>query len=161
MEPGRLALAPGAEPPPLPSLGNADRARLDLWSTGVSTSHPVEFVRERLAAARCVSIAAVLADRIRARRVRVGGIVTHRQRPMTANGVIFVNLEDETGLLNVVVLPGVWQEHRLVARRSVGVIIDGVLEHRDGVTNLVARRFTAWQDEMEGLHSRDWARGRS
>jgi error-prone DNA polymerase len=160
MGPGRLALAPGADPPALPLLGEADRARLDLWATGVSTSHPVQFVRERLMEAGCLPISTVLADRTRARRVRVGGIVTHRQRPMTANGVIFVNLEDETGLLNVVVLPGVWQEHRSVARRSVGVIVDGVLEYRDGVTNLVARRFGSWQDEVEGIHSRDWARGR-
>jgi error-prone DNA polymerase len=160
MGPGRLALAEGAEPPPLAPLGDADRARLDLWSTGVSTRHPVEFVRERLAEVGCVPIGSVLADRTRARRVRVGGIVTHRQRPMTANGVIFLNLEDETGLLNVIVLPGVWQEHREVARRSVGLIVDGVLEYRDGVTNLVARRFSSWSAEVEGLHSRDWARGR-
>jgi error-prone DNA polymerase len=160
MGPEHLGLAPGADPPALPPLDDAERARLDLWSTGVSTRHPVEFVRERLVAAGCRSIARVLADHARARRVRVGGIVTHRQRPMTANGVIFINLEDETGLLNVVVLPGVWQQHRRIARRSVGVIIDGVLEHRDGVTNLVARRFTSWQDEVDGIHSRDWARGR-
>ena len=81
------------------------------------------------------------------------------KRPMTARGVIFLNLEDETGLLNVIVLPGVWQANREVARKSIGVVLDGVLEHRDGVTNLVARRFTAWSEEIDGLHSRDWARG--
>jgi error-prone DNA polymerase len=97
---------------------------------------------------------------VHGRRVCIGGVITHRQRPMTARGVIFLNLEDETGLLNVIVLPGVWQANREVARRSIGVVVDGVLEHRDGVTNLVARRFGAWSDEITGLGSRDWARGR-
>ena len=76
---------------------------------------------------------------------------------MTAKGVIFFNLEDETGILNVVVLPGVWDANREVARRSVGMVIDGVLEHRDGVTNLVAQRMTAWP--VEGIRSRNWAQG--
>jgi error-prone DNA polymerase len=126
----------------------------------VSVRHPVEFVRERLTAAGCLTIAGALDGTARGRRVRIGGVITHRQRPMTARGVIFLNLEDETGLLNVIVLPAVWQANREVARKSVGVILDGVLEYRDGVTNLVARRFAAWSDEIPGLHSRDWARGR-
>ncbi len=75
---------------------------------------------------------------------------------MTAKGVIFLNLEDETGLLNVIVLPDVWAAQREVARRNVGLVIDGVLEYRDGVTNLVAKRFSAWP--VEGVKSRDWAR---
>ena len=83
--------------------------------------------------------------------------MTHRQRPMTAKGVIFLNLEDETGLLNVIVLPDVWAAQRETARRNVGMVIDGVLEHRDGVTNLVARRFSGWP--VEGVKSRNWARG--
>ena len=87
----------------------------------------------------------------------MGGVVTHRQRPMTAKGVIFLNLEDETGLLNVIVLPEVWAAQRETARRNVGLVIEGFLEHRDGVTNLMARRFDAWP--VEGVTSRDWARG--
>jgi error-prone DNA polymerase len=160
MGPDRLALAAGTDPPPLLPMSRAEEAQADLWSTGVSVHHPVEFVRERLAGAGCISIAEALGGRVHGRRVRIGGVITHRQRPMTARGVIFLNLEDETGLLNVIVLPGVWQANREVARRSIGVILDGVLEHRDGVTNLVARRFTAWSEEVTGLHSRDWARGR-
>ena len=159
MGPGRLAISEVGEAPDLPPLSDADQTRLDLWSTGVSVRHPAEFVRDRLAALGCLPISRILSEPARARRVRVGGIVTHRQRPMTANGVIFLNLEDETGLLNVIVLPGVWDEHREVARRSVGVVLDGVLEHRDGVTNLVARRFSSWSDEIEGIGSRDWGRG--
>ncbi|MEX1272168.1 MAG: OB-fold nucleic acid binding domain-containing protein, partial [Acidimicrobiia bacterium] len=75
------------------------------------------------------------------RAVQVAGVVTHRQRPSTANGVIFLNLEDETGLLNVIVLPPVWEAQRDVARRHPALRIEGMVEYRDGVTNLVARRF--------------------
>jgi error-prone DNA polymerase len=157
MGPGRLPLAAGVESPTLFPMSEEEQARADLWSTGVSARHPVEFVRERLTAEGCVSIAAALGSRKHGRPIRVGGVVTHRQRPMTAKGVIFLNLEDETGLLNVIVLPDVWAAQRETARRNVGMVIDGVLEHRDGVTNLVARRFSGWP--VEGVKSRNWARG--
>jgi error-prone DNA polymerase len=158
MGPGRLPLAAGADPPRLPTMGEAESARADLWSTGVSVRHPVEFVRDWLSDEGCVTISGALERRRHGWRVRIGGIVTHRQRPMTAHGVIFFNLEDETGILNVIVLPEVWEAHREVARRSVGMVIDGMLEHRDGVTNLVARRITGWP--VDHIRSRNWARGR-
>jgi error-prone DNA polymerase len=155
MGPGKLPLAVGADSPPLFPMSDEEASRADLWSTGVSTRHPVEFVRERLGGEGCVTIADALSARANGRRIRVGGVVTHRQRPMTARGVIFLNLEDETGLLNVVVLPEVWAAQRDTARRNVGMMIDGVLEHRDGVTNLVARRFAGWP--VDGVESRNWA----
>ena len=158
MGPGRLPLAAGANPPRLASMTRAERAQADLWSTGVSVHHPVEFVRDRLDEMGCLAITEALASKRHGRPVRVGGIVTHRQRPMTAKGVIFLNLEDETGLLNVIVLPGVWEANRDIARRSVGMVIAGVLEHRDGVTNLVARRFDVWPGKVAGVRSRDWGR---
>ena len=74
--------------------------------------------------------------------------------PSTARGVRFLNLEDETGLLNVVVLPQVWEIHYEVARKAVGVVIDGVIEHVDGVTNFVAHRFERWS--VDGVRSRDF-----
>jgi error-prone DNA polymerase len=96
-------------------------------------------VRHRLEG--CLRISEVLALRRTVRKVRVGGVVTHRQRPGTAAGVIFFNLEDETGMLNVVVLPPVWSEYKPLARRVPALIIEGMVEYRDGVTNLVAQRF--------------------
>jgi len=155
MGPGRLPLAAGSDPPPLGSMDEAEAARADLWSTGVSVRHPVEFVRDRLTAEGCLTVADALTARRNGTRVRVGGVVTHRQRPSTSKGVIFINLEDETGLLNVVVMPDIWSAQRDVARRAVGMMIDGTLEHRDGVTNLIARRFSSWP--VEGVTSRDWA----
>lgn len=67
---------------------------------------------------------------------------------------MFFNLEDETGLLNVVVLPPVWAAQREVARKEAGLIIEGRLEYRDGVTNLVAHRFHPLV--VEKVKSRDF-----
>ncbi|NNL99024.1 MAG: error-prone DNA polymerase, partial [Acidimicrobiia bacterium] len=139
--PDRLALAPGVEAPPLPGMTEQEEMQADLWTTGVSSRHPVEFVRSQLEEQGCLTVSAALGRQRHGKRVRVGGVVTHRQRPGTANGVMFFNLEDETGLLNVVVLPAVWDAQRDIARKEVGLIIEGILEFRDGVTNLVARRF--------------------
>ena len=66
------------------------------------------------------------------------GIVTHRQRPMTAQGTTFLNLEDETGLMNIVVSKGCWTRHRRVAREAPALLIRGRLERSEGVINIVA-----------------------
>ena len=71
-------------------------------------------------------------------RVTVAGVVTHRQRPMTAQGTTFLNLEDETGLINVVVSKGCWARFRRVAREAPAMTIRGRLERAEGVINLVA-----------------------
>ncbi|NNC75510.1 MAG: hypothetical protein HKN93_08380 [Acidimicrobiia bacterium] len=128
----------------------------DLWSTGITVTHPVSFVRDHLTDAGCQNIATALAHRRHGVRARVGGVITHRQRPGTANGVRFLNLEDETGLLNVVVLPPIWDANYEVARKAIGVVIDGVIEYRDGVTNFVAHRFSEWPMTPEGWRSRDF-----
>jgi len=72
------------------------------------------------------------------RRVWVAGVVTHRQRPATAQGITFVNLEDETGLINVICAKEVWARHRRVARSAAALVIGGRLERYDGVINIVA-----------------------
>jgi error-prone DNA polymerase len=141
IDPARLPLTSGAEPPPLPGMDGQEAHLADLWAVGVSPRHPIEFVREQLGEEGCLTIAQVLALRHPRSGVKVGGVVTHRQRPGTAAGVIFFNLEDETGLLNVVVLPPVWSAHKQVARRAQAVVVEGMVEYRDGVTNLVARSF--------------------
>jgi error-prone DNA polymerase len=72
----------------------------------------------------------------------VGGVVTHRQRPHTASGMTFLNLEDETGILNVIASKGVWARYRRVARESPALIVRGILERSpEGIVNLVADRF--------------------
>ena len=152
--PEQLPMAPGLDPPTLAPMSDQEAHRASLWATGVSVSHPIHFARRGLRAAGCLRITEVLGMRRNGVRIKVGGVVTHRQRPSTSRGVIFFNLEDETGLLNVVVLKDVWKEHKKIARRNPGLIIEGVLEYRDGVTNLVARSFAPL--ETDGLRSRDF-----
>ena len=79
-----------------------------------------------------------LADVASGERVLVGGVVTHRQRPATAQGTTFLNLEDETGLINVVVSKGCWQRYRQIAKGAPALLIRGRLEKEEGVINIVA-----------------------
>ncbi len=72
--------------------------------------------------------------------VVIAGMTVARQRPATANGVVFMLLEDEFGMTNVVVLPPVYERHRLLVRTAGIVSITGKLERREGVINVVARR---------------------
>ena len=139
IDPGRLPLSPGIEAPSLEGMTPEEAHRADLWATGVSSMHPMSFVRDRLEG--CLTAAEVLELRRNTARVKVAGVITHRQRPATAKGVYFLNLEDETGLLNIIVLPNVWARHRHIVRKSPALVIHGRLEHHDGVTNVVARDF--------------------
>src|SRR5207245_10815345 len=126
--PDRLPLGLGADAPPgIPAMTRLDEARAELWATQMSTHHPISFVREKLTAWGCVPIVD-LARLPHGKLVRVGGMVTHRQRPGTAQGVIFFNVEDETGMANVIVLPDIYQAHLPMIRRVPGVAIEGVLE---------------------------------
>jgi error-prone DNA polymerase len=75
--------------------------------------------------------------------VEVAGLVVARQRPATARGVVFMLLEDESGVANVVVLPPAYHRHRLAVRSSSYVRVAGKLERREGVINVVADRIEA------------------
>ena len=142
--------AVAAPPPTLPGMSDVELTVADLWATSVSPGeHPFTHLRPLLQAEGVWSVGDALAEGAArspgegtARRsVRVAGLITHRQRPMTASGVTFLNIEDETGMLNVVVFGTVWEEHRRVFRTAAGVVIQGVLEVTDdGVVNLVAQR---------------------
>jgi error-prone DNA polymerase len=128
----------GGQAPTLPGMSPFELGMADLWATGLSgESFPTQFVRDRLDALGVVP-AAGLAAVAAGSRVLVGGLVTHRQRPETAKGVTFVNLEDETGLINVICSPSVWARHRRVAATAVALLVRGRLERAEGVTNVLA-----------------------
>jgi len=133
--------------PPLFSMpSEVEELVSDMWATGMSVdNHPVRYLREQLSA-RGVLSAADLATTEPGRRIEVGGIVTHRQRPATASGITFVNLEDETGLVNVICGVGVWNRYRRITRDAPAMIIRGILERStEGVTNLLADKFETLQ----------------
>ena len=140
---GCPASSPASSAPPLPAMTGDEWARADLWATGVSPEgHPTRFIREHLDSLGVVT-ATGLAAVEPGERVLVGGVVTHRQRPATAGGTLFVNLEDETGLINVVVSKGCWTAHRKVARSAPAMLVRGRLERSEGVTNVIADRLEA------------------
>jgi hypothetical protein len=116
------------QPPLFGQMTSGDVLIADMWSTGMSTDdHPVGHLRERLSARGVLSVEDTRTAET-GRRVEVGGIVTHRQRPATASGITFLNVEDESGLVNVICSVGVWGRYRRVARESPAVIVRGILE---------------------------------
>lgn len=140
VQPPLPGTAVGLDAPELPAMDVVEQAVADVWATGVTIdTFPTQFRRADLDAAGVLSIAGLAAAE-HGSRIRVAGVVTHRQRPHTARGITFLSLEDETGMLNVVVSAGVWVRHQSVARRSAALVVRGVVERVDGVTNLVADR---------------------
>ncbi|NQX33759.1 error-prone DNA polymerase [Herbiconiux sp. VKM Ac-2851] len=133
------------QPPLLPMLSAEEQVVYDLWATGISPDdHPLAHARAELRRRGALSVAD-LATAENGRRIEVGGVVTHRQRPATASGITFMNIEDETGILNVICGVGVWKRYRRIARDSPALVVRGILERTDeGITNLVA-------DQLEPL----------
>ena len=129
-----------AAPPTLPGMSVAELTLADLWATKISPDdHPIAHLRNELDDLGVIAIKDLNASLDR-RRVKVAGMVTHRQRPSTAGGVTFLNLEDETGMLNIICTEALWKRYRRIARNTAGMIIRGTIEHSDGVINLTADR---------------------
>ncbi len=138
---GRLeGVVLGERAPTLPVMSDVEVTAADLWATAITTDgYPTRHVRARLDALGVIP-AAALKTAEAGRRVLVGGVVTHWQRPATASGTTFLNLEDETGMVNVICSKGVWTHYRRVARTAAALIIRGRLEREQGVVNVVAER---------------------
>jgi error-prone DNA polymerase len=130
------------QPPLFADPTSFEILRDDLWATGISVDdHPVAHLRAALDE-RGVLPSAALRTYESGRRVEVAGLVTHRQRPGTASGMTFMNLEDEHGWVNVICSVGVWKRYRRVARESPALLVRGILERsEEGVTNLLADAF--------------------
>ena len=135
---GQLAgTTAGLTAPPLPAMTPTEETLADLWATGTYRTHPVAHIRAELAARRVLtasSARSAAADSA----VAVAGLVTHRQQPPTARGVVFLSLEDETGMLNVICPPHVWARHRRIATTAPALLIYGRIERTGGAVNLVA-----------------------
>jgi error-prone DNA polymerase len=140
IRPGQLpGTTPGLAAPPLPAMTAAEETFADLWATGTYGTHPVEHIRPGLAARGVIEAAGLRAARPGA-VVAVAGLVTHRQQPGTARGVVFLSLEDETGMVNVICPPGVWERHRRLAMEASALVVTGVVESMDGAASLLATR---------------------
>ncbi|CAN0653511.1 Error-prone DNA polymerase [Nitratireductor aquimarinus] len=132
----------------LPELLPGEQVVEDYDTLSLSLkAHPVSFLRPQLKERRIVETRA-LADIPAGRFVRVSGLVLVRQRPGTASGVIFMTLEDETGIANVIVWPRVFQRFRRIVFGARMVTIEGILQKESNVIHVVARRLLDTTPEL-------------
>ncbi len=144
-----------ASPSPLDEMTPMEETAADFAVASITTGpHPMEYYRRALDRRRVVT-AAALPDRPAGRRVRTAGSVIVRQRPGTARGLLFLTLEDETGMSQAVVMPDQLKKHRRTIVSSSGLIVEGVLQKKDGSLSVKADRF--WPiDRLERIPSHDF-----
>jgi len=124
----------------LDPMSDWDKMRADYLILGMSpNAHPMSFLRPRLHEG--IASTAMVPSLADGTSIEVAGLVVCRQRPQTAKGFIFMVIEDEFGLVNVIVKPGVYEIHRTLIRGEPFVMVRGELQRRDGITNLMAESF--------------------
>jgi error-prone DNA polymerase len=150
-----LETLPEAEPSPLPEMSAVEETQADYGGTQLTLGpHPLSYRREQLRRRGIVTAA----DLIRYRNgdlVRTAGAVIVRQRPGTAKGLLFITLEDETGMSQAIVTPDLLQKHRRLIVGSPGLVVEGVLQKRDGSMSVRGERFWALE-EMLATPSHDF-----
>jgi error-prone DNA polymerase len=121
-------------------MDSGERLQADYAGTGLTIGpHPMALRRGDLSL-RGVMRASDLPGARNGRRVRVAGMVITRQRPGTAKGFVFLTLEDETGISNIIIRPDLFDRERTAVIRQPFLIVDGVLQHQDGVLSVRAER---------------------
>jgi error-prone DNA polymerase len=146
---------PAAEFAPLDAR---ETTEFDIWGTGLTTGpQPIAHFRDQLDAHR-----AIAAERLAAMPnhlvCKVGGMVITRQRPGTAKGFVFLTLEDETGLINVIVRPDVYERNRRTIRTAHALVIEGTLQKEQGTLDILAKRFWPLETSgtLDGIHARNF-----
>jgi error-prone DNA polymerase len=142
-------------PQPLPAVPPLQSVAADYAGAGLSLrDHPIRFLRESLArrgAVPCAALRAIGEGRTPRPSASVAGLVLCRQRPSTASGIVFMTLEDESGIANLIIRPKTYERIRRIARGAMAVLAEGTVEHRSGVTHLVVRRMTDLGGELAAL----------
>jgi error-prone DNA polymerase len=150
---GDLFAEPSVDLPPM-TLGEhvvEDYTRLSLSLK----AHPCVFFREDLTRRGVISSSLHWDERLAGKRVTVGGLVLVRQRPGTAKGVIFLTLEDETGIVNVVVWPKVFEANRRTVMTARFLLVRGRIQREGLVIHVVAEKFVDLSDELAHLSDPD------
>jgi error-prone DNA polymerase len=138
--PARQAAAGNSQGSPLRAMDSGERLQADYAGMGLTIGpHPMALRRGDLSL-RGVMRASDLPAARNGRRVRVAGMVITRQRPGPAKGFVFLTLEDETGISNIIIRPDLFDRERMVVIRQPFLIVDGVLQHQDGVLSVRAER---------------------
>lgn len=141
---------------PLQQMNIEERLVADYAGTGLTVGkHPMFYRRLELRRSNILS-----AQELRTRRdgeyVRVAGCIIARQRPGTAKGFIFISMEDETGIANVIVTPDLYERDRVVVTRSRFLLVEGPLQNQDNVIHVKATRLTALSDRALEVRSHDF-----
>lgn len=156
-QPGMLPGLSAIAAPALPGMSGFEMLAADLASTGMTPeTQPMELLRRALAGKNVVRGADLLrvAD---GSRIRVAGMITHRQRPNTASGATFFGMEDETGLINVIVSPGLWKRQKRLARTAKALVVRGIVQNASGAATVVADRLEPLEvSELLAVRSRDF-----
>jgi error-prone DNA polymerase len=144
------------QPIALPPLSLGEHVVADYAALGLSLkAHPVAFFRDGLRARGILASAQHWEQRLAGRRVTVAGLVLVRQRPGTAKGTIFLTLEDETGIVNVVVWPKVFEAHRRVVMTAQFLAVRGKVQREGLVIHVVAEALTDLTAELSALGTGD------
>jgi error-prone DNA polymerase len=153
---GSAGKANAAKITPLKQMDNEERLSSDYAGTGLTTGpHPMAYQREKLRQEGILS-AQELLEGENNRYVRVAGCVIARQRPGTAKGFVFLSLEDETGIANIIVTPDFFERERVLVTRSRFLIVEGKLQNQDGVIHVKAQRIRELDITHAPVRSRDF-----
>jgi error-prone DNA polymerase len=144
------------DPTPLQKMTTDERLAADYMGTGLTTGpHPMAYHRESLRQEGILS-----ADELMRRRsnqpVRIAGCVIARQRPGTAKGFVFLSLEDETGIANIILAPDLFEQNRIVVTRNRFLLIEGPLQNQDGVVHVKAQRIIPLDITSADIRSHDF-----
>jgi len=141
---------------PLAAMTTDERLAADYAGTGLTTGpHPMAYHRTALRAEGILS-AMELEDRRNNQFTRIAGCVIARQRPGTAKGFVFLSLEDETGIANIILTPDVFERDRIVVTRNRFLLIEGTLQIQDGVTHVKAHRVLPLEITSARITSHDF-----
>jgi error-prone DNA polymerase len=125
---------------PLRQMTTEERLSADYSGTGLTVGkHPLHYRRKELHAMKVLT-SSELRNYKDGEYVRAAGCVIARQRPGTAKGFIFLSMEDETGIANVIITPDLYERERVVVTRSKFVLVEGALQNQDGVVHVKAKR---------------------
>jgi error-prone DNA polymerase len=136
-------------PSPLAPMNDQERLLADYDGTGVTVGpHPMFYRRQELRR-RGIASAAELRQIRDGKFVRAAGLVITRQRPGTAKGLIFLSLEDETGIANVIVQPELYAQDPLLVIHEKFVLVEGRVQNRDQIVHVQAQRIMPLRDELQ------------
>jgi DNA polymerase III alpha subunit len=148
-------LEPREAPAALPAMTLDETVVQDYDMIGLSlNAHPIGLVREEFPTALGVVCNERLKHVRNGQRVAVAGLVLVRQRPSTANGIVFMTLEDETGVANLVVRPNIWDRDRTAARGKAALVADGVIQKEGEVIHVMVRRLYDLSELLTNLRTR-------